>query len=87
MHSPFIKLYALSTCVHCKRTKQLLADRGVTYEGVDVDLCPAEERASVLEEVTKLNPSRSFPTLRIGDRVIVGYQEKAILEALEALGS
>ncbi len=41
-----------------------------------------EERAAILEEVKKFNPSCSFPTVIIGDKVIVGYKEKEIKEAL-----
>jgi len=33
--------------------------------------------------VRKLNPQCSFPTIIIGDKVIVGFQEDQIREALE----
>jgi glutaredoxin-like protein NrdH len=37
-------LYALSTCVWCKMTKQFLKDNDVAYEYVDVDLTDDSER-------------------------------------------
>ncbi len=77
-----IKMYTLSTCVHCKATKRFLDNRAVVYEFTDVDLLPESERKGVLAEVMKLNPECSFPTIIIGDTVIVGFQEQRIREAL-----
>jgi glutaredoxin-like protein NrdH len=79
-----IKLYALSTCIHCKNTKKLLDECKADYECCYVDKLEGEERARVIEEVKKLNPSLSFPTLSIGDKVIVGYKKDEIKEALES---
>jgi glutaredoxin len=36
----------------------------------------------MVEEVKKVNERCSFPTIIIGDKVIVGYKEKDIKEAL-----
>ena len=77
-----IKLYSLSTCSHCKSTKKLLNDCTVLYEFVDVDLLEGEERKAILEDVRKFNPKCSFPTIIIGDKVIVGFKEEEIKEAL-----
>ena len=77
-----IKVYSLSTCSHCKSTKKLLNDCTVMYEFIDVDLLEGEERRAILEDVRKFNPKCSFPTIIIGDKVIVGFKEKEIKEAL-----
>ena len=77
-----VKLYALSTCSHCRSTKQLLNECGVKFECTDVDKLPKEEVAAILEEIKKINERCSFPTIVIGDTVIVGYREKEIREAL-----
>jgi glutaredoxin-like protein NrdH len=82
MDQPKVLLYALSTCGHCKAAKRLLEQRGVEYDFVDVDLLSRDELRKVLEEVAKVNPQRSFPTILIGDTVIVGNREDEILEAL-----
>jgi glutaredoxin-like protein NrdH len=79
---PAVKMYSLSTCSHCKATKKLLNEHGVKYEFTDLDLLTGEERAAVLEEVRKFNPGSSFPTIVIGDKVIVGFKESEIREAL-----
>ncbi len=77
-----VKLYTLSTCSHCKSTKTFLNECTVQYEFVDVDLLEGEERKAIIEDIKKLNPRCSFPTLIIGDEVIVGFKEKKIREAL-----
>lgn len=77
-----ITLYALSTCGWCARTKQLLKDLGVDHSYIYVDLLPPGEREEAFLEVEKYNPRGSFPTLVIGEKVIVGYREDEIREAL-----
>ena len=77
-----VKVFSLSTCSHCKSTKKLLSDCTIQYEFVDVDLLEGEERKAILEDVKKLNPKCSFPTIIIGEKVIVGYKEQQIKEAL-----
>ncbi|MBW2176103.1 MAG: glutaredoxin family protein [Deltaproteobacteria bacterium] len=77
-----VKLYTLSTCSHCKSTKRLLTECTIEYDFVEVDLLEGDERKAILEDIKKVNPRCSFPTLIIGDKVIVGYKEKDIKEAL-----
>jgi glutaredoxin-like protein NrdH len=77
-----VKMYTISTCSHCKATKKFMDDCKVQYEFTDVDLLEGEERKAILEDVRRLNPRCSFPTIIIGDTVIVGYQEDKIREAL-----
>jgi glutaredoxin-like protein NrdH len=76
-------LYGLSTCVWCRKTKQLLDQLGVEYNYVDVDLLQGEEKTKATEEVKKLNPRCSFPTLAIDAQCIVGFDEKRIEELLK----
>jgi len=80
--TPPVKLFALSTCSHCRNARKLLDENQVAYDAVEVDLCPLDEREEVINEVRKYNPATSFPTLVIGDKVIVGYRENEIKEAL-----
>ena len=77
-----VKLYSLSTCSHCKSTKKLLSECVVKYEFVDVDLLEGDERKEIIEDIKRLNPRCSFPTIIIGEQVIVGYKEDKIREAL-----
>lgn len=79
-----IKLYALTTCVHCRSTKEFLNSCGIKYDCVNVDQLNGDERKAVLDEVKKVNPDCSFPTILIGDKVIVGFRKEQIEEALES---
>jgi len=75
-------LYALSTCIWCKRTKELLNHAGIEYKVYDVDILTGDERAAALAEMRKHNPEGSFPTLVCGDKVILGFNEDRIREVL-----
>jgi glutaredoxin len=77
-----VMMYTLSTCSHCKATKKFLDYCAVKYEFTDVDLLDGEERVAILEDIRRWNPQCSFPTIIIGDTVIVGYREDEIKEAL-----
>ncbi len=77
-----IKLFTLSTCSHCNRTKRFFRENGIDMEFVDVDLLSGDDRERILAEVKKLNPDCSFPTICIGDAVIVGFHEDEIRKLL-----
>ena len=83
MNEKTVKLYSLSTCSHCKSTKKLLNECTIQYDFVDVDLLEGDERKQILEDVKKFNPKCSFPTIIIGDKVIVGFKEQELREALK----
>jgi glutaredoxin-like protein NrdH len=78
-----VKAYTLSTCPHCRMTKEFLADNNVEFEYVDVDLLTGEKRTEVLREVYRLTGGYSFPVIVIGDTVIVGFNRARLHEALE----
>ena len=77
-----IKIYTLSTCSHCKAAKKLLNDCHVDFDFTDVDLLQGQERKDTIEDVKKINPKCTFPTIIIGDCIIIGYKEDDIKEAL-----
>lgn len=77
-----IKIYTLSTCGHCKAAKKFLSDCAIQFEFIDVDLISGDEMKSVLEDVKKFNPQLTFPTIIIGDEVIIGFEEIEIRRAL-----
>lgn len=83
MHkNKIIKLYAVSTCCHCNTLKKMLEAGEFSFDSVDVDLLVGQQRREMLEEVRKLNKRCSFPTIVIGEDVIVGYRENEIKGAL-----
>jgi len=77
-------LYTLSTCGWCKRTKELLEEKDVSYEYLDVDVLKAEERKAAIEDLHKRNAPLGFPIIIIDDKELIsGYQPEKILGALE----
>ena len=78
-------MYGLSTCVWCKKTRQLITDLGVDFDYVYVDLLGGDEEEKAIREVKRFNPSVSFPTVVINDeRAILGFDEQAIRKALSS---
>lgn len=79
-----LMLYALSTCIWCRKTKMLLNELGVSYNYVDVDLLEGEAQDFAVMQVKKFNPSGGFPTLVIDEtEAIPGFDEDKIRKALE----
>ncbi len=80
-HRVFV--YALSTCVWCKMTKQFLKDNGVAFEYVDVDLCTDEDRDRIRKEIQTRGGSLSYPTTIIDDKILVtGFRKDLLKEHL-----
>lgn len=77
-----VKIYTLSTCSHCKAAKKFLNENNIVFDATDVDLLQGKDREAVLNEVVQYNPQRSFPTIVIGDKIIIGFKESDIKEAL-----
>ena len=78
-----VVLYALSTCVWCRRTKKFLQENDIDFSFEDVDLLDGEEKKTVDAEIRKWNPSFSFPTIVINDEnSLVGYDVEGLKEKL-----
>ena len=78
-----VMIFALSTCGWCRRTKLLMQKLGVSYDFVDVDLAPDNEKEEIDKAISKWNPGGGFPTIVIDDKkCIIGYREDEIKELL-----
>ncbi len=72
-------LYAISTCIWCKKARSLLDELAIEYSYIYVDLLESEENVRVKDDLRKWNPQCSFPTLIINnERCIVGFKEEEI---------
>ena len=71
-----VTIYTTQTCGFCLRAKQLLADRGISYEEVDVT-GDDEARAKLVE---RADGRRTVPQIFIGEEGIGGYTELAQLD-------
>lgn len=80
-----VKLFALSTCGWCRKTKRFLDDNDVDYEYEYLDLLTGNERVRALAEVEHYNRRKSFPTLVVQNddtHVVIGYKESRLREVL-----
>lgn len=79
-----IMLYALSTCIWCRKTKELLERLGVQYDYIYVDLLEGADKEKIKKEIEKWNPACSFPTIVFNDeKCIVGFKENEIKAMLK----
>jgi glutaredoxin len=77
-----VRMYTLSTCSHCKAAKKWMNDHGIEYDYTDVDLLTGQERTDMINEVRSYNSNCTFPTILIGEEVIVGNDEEKLRKAL-----
>jgi len=80
-----VTLYALSTCVHCHNTREFLTDKlGIDgFKCVFTDRLSGEEKNDTMRLMRQVNSQLSFPTIVIGDDVILGFKKDKIIELLE----
>lgn len=78
-----IRMFTLSTCGWCKKTKAFMRDHNIGFSYIDVDLLPPGEQEAVRDEQLGYNPAGSYPTIVIGsDYCIVGYDENKLRQLL-----
>jgi glutaredoxin len=78
-----VKLYALSTCVWCKKTRALLEELGVAYDYEYVDLAPPARQDEIDAEVAALAGRASYPALIANEGYVVGFRPDEIKELLK----
>jgi glutaredoxin-like protein NrdH len=79
-----VVVYALSTCVWCKMTKQYLKDNNIEYNYIDIDLCTEEDKQKIRQEIQSKGGPLSYPTTIIDDKVVVtGFRKDLLKEVLE----
>ena len=81
-----VKIYTLSTCSHCTQAKEFLDERNVPYDPVNVDFMSGDERTQAMDTLRKLNPAITFPTVIIGEKVVVGFRREELEAALKEAG-
>jgi len=77
-----VKLYALSTCVWCKKTRALLEELGVAYDYEYVDLAAPARQDEVEAEIVALAGRASYPTVITKNGYVVGYRPDEIKKLL-----
>ena len=78
-----VVLYALSTCVWCKMTKQFLQDSDVEFEYINVDMCEEDDKQKIREQIQSKGGSLTYPTTIVDDSVVItGFRKDKLKEAL-----
>ena len=72
-----VLVYSVSTCPHCKRLKQFLGERGVSFQDIDVT---ADKAAR--DEMVKKTGQMSVPVIFIDGEMIIGFEEDRLKKAL-----
>ncbi len=72
-----VKVYSTPTCPYCKMVKEFLEKNNVEFEDIDVSV--DQEKAA---EMVEKSGQMGVPVTDIGGKIIVGFDEDAIMEAL-----
>jgi glutaredoxin len=78
-----VRLYTLSTCPWCRKTKQFFAQRNIPFTYIDYDLADEPTQEKILQELDAAGAT-GFPFVKIGDKVIAGYQPELYSKALKS---
>ena len=73
-----VKVYTTPVCPWCKKVKEFLKANNVSYVEVNVSGNPEASK-----EMIKKSGQMGVPVLDCGGRVIVGFDENAIKDALK----
>ncbi len=73
-----VTIYSTPTCHYCHAAKAFFDEHKVTYTDVDV-MTDLEKR----KEMVDMTGQMGVPVIRIGDDVVVGYDEGKLRELLQ----
>jgi glutaredoxin len=68
-----VTIYALSTCLWCKKTKKYFEEKNIPFEAVDYDKQDDAAQEKMMEEMRGAGCTGSFPFLKIGSACVQGY--------------
>jgi glutaredoxin len=77
-----VKVYALSTCPWCRKTKQFFKDHNIPFEAIDYDTCEAQKQEEALAEMKRYGAGDSFPFVLIGGKPVEGFNPDTYCELL-----
>jgi len=74
---PKVKIYTTPSCPWCKKAKDFLKDNKINYTEYDVT---SNDQAR--NEMIRLSGQSGVPVITIGGSIIIGYDPKAVKQAL-----
>jgi len=72
-----VVVYSTPICPWCIKAKNFLKEHKIKFEEIDVS-----EDHKAAEEMVKKSGQRSVPVIEIGDKIIIGFDEEEIRDAL-----
>jgi glutaredoxin 3 len=72
-----ITVYSTPTCPYCVRAKEYLSKKGVYYKDLNV----AVDKVAA-QEMVKKSGQMGVPVIVIDDKVIIGFDQKALEKLL-----
>ncbi len=68
-----ITIYALSTCLWCRKSKKYFEEKNVPFEAIDYDKQDPEKQKAMMAEMRAAGCTGSFPFIKIGGACVQGY--------------
>ena len=68
-----VVIYSTPTCPYCKRAKDYLTQKGISYTDYDV----AKDRDKAKEMIQK-SKQMGVPVIVVGDEVVVGFNQSRL---------
>ena len=65
-----VVIYSTPTCPYCKRAKEYLSRKGISY--TDIDVAQDREKA---KEMTQKSGQMSVPVIIIDGEIVVGFNQ------------
>jgi glutaredoxin len=78
-----VKMYTLSTCPWCMKTKKFFKDNKIPFEYIDYDLASEAEQKKLMKELETLGSTGGFPVVVIEENVVLGYNPDAYKQLLK----
>ena len=72
-----VKIYSTPSCPWCKKTKEFLKENKISFTDIDV---ASDQKAA--KEMIEKSGQMGVPVIDIDGKIIVGYKESELKEAL-----
>ena len=72
-----VKIYSTPTCPYCIKAKELLKNKGIEFENIDVS--SNQEKA---QEMINVSGQMSVPVITVDEKIIIGFDPDEIEKAL-----
>lgn len=78
-----ITIYALSTCLWCKKTKKYFEEKKLPFDCIDYDKQDEAGQERIMAEIREHGGAGTFPFVKIGNACTQGFNPEKFEELLE----